>query len=74
MEGFVGGVVNELEDVFDIGQQFLVRLAFVKVAAVQDAGECLHDVVAEVLCVVFFTVVHRDRGLACEHQHAHGLL
>jgi hypothetical protein len=73
LEGLVGSVVNELEDVFDVWQQFLVGLAFVEVAAVQDAGECLHDVVAEVLCVVFFTVIHRDRGLAGEHQHVHGL-
>ncbi len=74
LEGLVGSVFNELEDVFDVGQQFLVGFAFVEVAAVQDAGECLHDVVAEVLCVILFTFVHRDRGLACEHQHAHGLL
>ena len=60
MQGFISCKLNELENVLDVGQKLVVRVGLVEVTAVQDTGEGLDDVLAQVLCVVFFGVVHVD--------------
>ena len=60
MQRLISCKLNELEDVLDVGQKLVVRVGLVEVTAVQDTGEGLDDVLAQVLCVVFFGVVHVD--------------
>ena len=60
MQRLISCKLNELEDVLDVGQKLVVRVGLVEVTAVQYTGEGLDDVLAQVLCVVFFGVVHVD--------------
>ena len=60
MQGLISCKLNKLENVLDVRQKLVVRVGLIEVAAVQDTGEGLDDVLAQVLCVGLFGVVHGD--------------